>query len=177
MRLPVPRIASGLKPLLLLVGVAAAIAVGVGVMLWAIGPTYSLLYANLAPKKPRRSPRRSTARAFPTSSKAAATPSACRPSSSPRRASSSPAQGLPESGGGVNAMTKDPGFGVSQFMENARYQHALETELARTIASLQNVQGARVHLADGAPVRVRQRPPARFGASVFLQIEGRPPAR
>ena len=33
---------------MLLVGVAAAIAVGVGVMLWAIGPTYSLLYSNLA---------------------------------------------------------------------------------------------------------------------------------
>jgi flagellar M-ring protein FliF len=46
-----PRIASGLKPLMLLVGVAAAIAVGVGVMLWAIGPTYSLLYANLAPEE------------------------------------------------------------------------------------------------------------------------------
>ena len=44
-------------------------------------------------------------------------------------------QGLPEGGGGVNAITKDPGFGVSAFMEGARYQHALETELARTIAS------------------------------------------
>jgi len=33
-------------------------------------------------------------------------------------------------------MAKDPGFGVSQFMEGARYQHALESELARTIASL-----------------------------------------
>jgi len=42
---------------------------------------------------------------------------------------------------------KDPGFGVSQFMENARYQHALETELSRTIASLKQVEGARVHLA------------------------------
>ncbi len=42
---------------------------------------------------------------------------------------------------------KDPGFGVSQFVENARYQHALETELAHTIASLRPVEGARVHLA------------------------------
>jgi len=32
-------------------------------------------------------------------------------------------------------------------MENARYQHALEGELARTIASMGNVQDARVHLA------------------------------
>ena len=58
---------------------------------------------------------------------------------------------------------KDPGFGVSQFMENARYQHALETELARTIATLRPVEGARVHLAvprQSAFVRDHQRPPA-----------------
>ncbi len=42
------RVITGLKPLILLVGVAAAIAAGVGIMLWSIGPTYSLLYANLA---------------------------------------------------------------------------------------------------------------------------------
>ena len=42
------RVISGMKPLLLLVGVAAAIAAGVGVMLWSVGPTYSLLYSNLA---------------------------------------------------------------------------------------------------------------------------------
>ena len=80
------------------------------------------------------------------------------------------AQGLPESGGGVNAMTKDPGFGVSAFMESARYQHALETELARTIASLQNVQGARVHLAMARQSAfVSDRRPG--SASVFLQIK------
>ena len=39
------------------------------------------------------------------------------------------------------------GFSTSQFMEGARYHHALETELARTIGSLQPVQSARVHLA------------------------------
>ena len=44
-------------------------------------------------------------------------------------------------------LDKDPGFGVSQFIENARYQHALETELGRTIASLRPVEAARVHLA------------------------------
>jgi hypothetical protein len=39
---------SGLKPLLLLLGVAGAIAVGVGVALWSQGPNYSLLFGNLA---------------------------------------------------------------------------------------------------------------------------------
>ena len=137
-----------LKPLLLLVGVAAAVAAGVGVMLWSVGPTYSLLYSNLAAKTPRRSPRRSTGAAHSLQARRRRRRrSACRPNNSPRRVCKLAAQGLPEGGGGVNAMTKDPGFGVSAFMENARYQHALETELARTIAILQNVQGARVHLA------------------------------
>jgi len=47
--IPAPqRVISGMKPLLLLVGVAAAIAAGVGVMLWSVGPTYTMLYGNLA---------------------------------------------------------------------------------------------------------------------------------
>jgi flagellar M-ring protein FliF len=77
---------------------------------------------------------------------------------------------LPEGTGGFANLSKDPGFGVSQFMEGARYQHALEAELARTIASLRPVEGARVHLAvprESAFVRDRQ--PA--SASVFVQLK------
>ena len=42
-----PRVAAGLKPLLLLVGIAAAVAAGVSVVLWSRGPNYSLLFPNL----------------------------------------------------------------------------------------------------------------------------------
>jgi len=38
-----PNLAAGLRPLLLLVGLAAAVAAGVGVTLWTKGPTYSVL--------------------------------------------------------------------------------------------------------------------------------------
>ena len=68
-------------------------------------------------------------------------------------------------------MEKDPGFGVSQFMENARYQHALESELARTIQGLKPIDSARVHLAvpqQSAFVRDRRL----VSASVFLQLRG-----
>jgi len=79
-------------------------------------------------------------------------------------------QGLPEGGGGFALMDKDPGFGVSQFMENARYQHALEAELARTIAALRPVEGARVHLAvPRQSAFVRDHKGA--SASVFLQLK------
>jgi len=58
------------------------------------------------------------------------------------------AAGLDEpSGVGIELLSQDQAFGTSHFTETARYQHALETELARTISSLRNVESARVHLA------------------------------
>src|SRR3954464_11449403 len=165
-----PRIVSGLKPLLLLVGVAGAIAAGVGIMLWAIGPTYSLLYGNLAGEDAAQIAQQLDSARIPyklnDGGQSISVPAEQLASARMKLA----AQGLPEGGGGVNAMTKDPGFGVSAFMENARYQHALETELARTIASLQNVQGARVHLAMARQSAfVSDHKPG--SASVFLQIK------
>jgi flagellar M-ring protein FliF len=164
------RVISGMKPLLLLVGVAAAIAVGVGVMLWSVGPTYSLLYSNLAAEDTAQIAQALDGAGIPYKLEngvgAISVPAEQIAATRLKLA----AQGLPESGGGVNAMTRDPGFGVSAFMENARYQHALETELARTIASLQNVQGARVHLAMARQSAfVSERRPG--SASVFLQIK------
>ena len=164
------RLTAGLKPLMLLIGVAAAIAAGVGVMLWAIGPTYSLLYSNLAADEAAQITQALDSARIPYKldggGNSVSVPADQLASARLKLA----AQGLPEGGGGVNAMTKDPGFGVSQFMENARYQHALETELARTIASVQNVQGARVHLAMARQSAfVSDRRPGT--ASVFLQLK------
>lgn len=38
-------------------------------------------------------------------------------------------------------------IGNSQFLENARYLHALESDLAKTISSLEGISAARVHIA------------------------------
>ena len=48
---------------------------------------------------------------------------------------------------GMEQLSEEQGFGTSQFVETARYHHALEAELARTISSLRNIRSARVHLA------------------------------
>jgi len=45
--LTAPAIPAGFKPLLLLVGLAAAVAAGVGITLWTKGPTFSVLYSTL----------------------------------------------------------------------------------------------------------------------------------
>ncbi|MGH8227408.1 MAG: flagellar basal-body MS-ring/collar protein FliF, partial [Steroidobacteraceae bacterium] len=164
-----PRWAAGVKPLLLLVGIAAAVAAGVAVVLWSRGPSYSLLYGNLA-----ASDQAQITQALDT----AGIPYQLTPDSTGIEVPSEDlnqarlklaGQGLPEDEG-FSLMTKTSGFGVSQFMENARYQHALEIELARTIASLSPVDGARVHLAETPQSAfVRDRIPA--SASVFVQLK------
>jgi flagellar M-ring protein FliF len=67
-------------------------------------------------------------------------------------------------------MEGDQGFGTSQFVENARYQHALETELGRTIANLRPVREARVHLALPKPSAFT-RTKDEASASVVLQLQ------
>lgn len=168
--LPKPSlIPPNLKPLLLLVGIAAAVAAGVGVVLWTKEPTYSLLYGNLGQQDAAEIVQALQTAGIPykLDGNGAITVPAGQVHDARLKLAG---QGLPQADGGFAVMSKDPGFGVSQFMEGARYQHALETELARTIANLQQVEAARVHLAlprQSAFVRDR-RPPS---ASVLLQLK------
>ncbi|MEQ9004420.1 MAG: flagellar basal-body MS-ring/collar protein FliF, partial [Pseudomonadales bacterium] len=56
--------------------------------------------------------------------------------------------GLPKADGvGFELLDRDTGIGTSQMAETARFQRALEGELARSVATLNSVQSARVHLA------------------------------
>jgi flagellar M-ring protein FliF len=157
-----------LRPLALLLGIAAAVAAGVVIVLWSKEPTYSLLYGNLGQQDAAQIAQALDTNSIPYKIDGG---SITVPSDRVHDARLKlAAQGLPEGDGGFAVMSKEPGFGVSQFMEGARYQHALETELARTISNLQPVEGARVHLAlprQSAFVRDR-RPPS---ASVFLQMK------
>lgn len=70
---------------------------------------------------------------------------------------------------GYELLDESQPLGQSQFMENARYLRSLEGELARTIASINQVKTARVHLAiPKRSVFVRdQREPT---ASVFTEL-------
>ncbi|MFZ5493160.1 MAG: flagellar basal-body MS-ring/collar protein FliF [Pseudomonadota bacterium] len=154
----------------LLVALAACIASIVGIALWARTPDYSLLYGSLE--------ERDTAQVVAALEKAAipyrldaATGAVRVPSTAVHEARMKlAAEGLPKgSGSGLEMLSQDPGFGVSRFMENARYQHAVENELVRTITAMAGVQQARVHLAipeRSVFVRERDKP----SASVMLQL-------
>ncbi len=163
-------LSSALKPVLLLFGIAGAVAAGLTVVLWSRGPNYSILYANLGAEDQAQIAQALDAAQIryrlQPGSNAIEVPTEHLADARLKLAG----QGLPEGGGGFATLDKDPGFGVSQFVESARYQHALETELARTIANLRPVEGARVHIAlprQSAFVRDHRA----ASASVFVQLK------
>ena len=169
--LDMPRnVMASLRPVLLLLGVAAAVAAGVAVMLWWQGPNWSLLYGNLSARDAgevvQALQSAGIRHQLNASTGAIMVPAEKVHDARLQLAS----QGLPESSSsGLDLVSKDSSFGVSQFMENARYQYALETELGRTIAALRGVEAARVHLAlPQQSAFVRDRRPA--SASVLVQL-------
>lgn len=56
-------------------------------------------------------------------------------------------QGMPESGRIGFEIFDRTAFGATEFLEQVNFRRALEGEIARTIASLDEVDGARVHIA------------------------------
>lgn len=79
-------------------------------------------------------------------------------------------EGLPRASGfGFELLQEDQGIGTSRQMEEVRRNRALEGELARSVATLNSVESARVHLAlprDSVFVRDRVKP----SASVLLTL-------
>lgn len=161
---------TGLRPLMLLVGIALAVSLGVGVMLWWKGPDWSLLYGNLSAADAGQVTQALTSAniSYKISEANGAILVPAEKVSEARLQLA--AQGLPESSNtGVDLVSRESGIGTSQFMETARYQYALETELARTISALRNVEAARVHLAmPQQSAFVRDRRPVT--ASVLVQL-------
>ncbi len=141
-----PRRVPGLRGLALLAGVAASVAVGVGVILWMQKPDYQLLYGNLTDRDAGSVVQGLEGAGIPyrISGGTVLVPADKIHEARLKLA----AQGLPQgTAAGIEIIEDQKGFGSSQFMETARYHHALEVELARTIATVQSVQNARVHLA------------------------------
>src|SRR5271156_3070829 len=159
----------GLKQAGLLIGVAAAVAVAIWLVLWSQGQNYTVLYGQLSERESGQVMDALTAAGIEyklSPSGAVSVPEAKVQEARIRLAS----QGLPQSDAmGIEMIQKDSAFGSSTMMESARYQSVLETELARTIAKVQGVQSARVHLALPKP-SVFLRDARKATASVMLQL-------
>src|SRR6202789_3705975 len=159
----------GLKQAALLIGVAAAVAVAIWLVLWSQGQKYSVLYGQLSEREGAQVMDALTAAGIEyklSPSGAVSVPEAKVQEARIRLAS----QGLPQSDAmGIEMIQKDSPLGSSSMMESARYQSVLETELARTIMKVQGVQGARVHLALPKP-SVFLQDARKATASVLLQL-------
>ncbi|MFK2903803.1 flagellar M-ring protein FliF [Dyella ginsengisoli] len=136
------------RQLMLLVGVALAVAMGVAVVLWSRGPNYGMLYAGLDQKD---------AAAITQALQASNTPYTLAGDGTTIMAPQADlaairlrlaGQGLPQGSANSTVLpAADSPFGMSDMAERTRYQQMLETDLGNTIGALQSVRSARVHLA------------------------------
>lgn len=159
-----------MRKLGMLLAIALAVAAGLFVFFWSQKPQYLPLYTGLDAKATAEATDLLRAAQIPFKLDQA-TGAISVPESHVHDARLKLAgSGLTDNGRlGFELMERDPGFGVSQFVENARYQHALETELVRTISTLRPVRDARVHLAIPKPSAFTRRREA-ASASVVLEL-------
>jgi len=150
--------------------VAAAIALGLWLFFWTQKPNYVPVFAGLDAKSTAEASDLLRTAQIPFQIDSGSGALSVESDQVGKARLALAAAGLPAAeGGGFEMLQGDQGFGTSQFVENARYQHALETELARTIANLRPVREARVHLALPKPSAfTRQKEPA--SASVVLHL-------
>lgn len=159
-----------LRQIGLMVGLAASVALGVAVVLWAQEPNYQPVVGDLSSYNPEdvttileqanieyRMEPRTGALLVPSEQVYNA------------RLKLAAAGVTDERTIGYELLDQDRGLGTSQFMEDISYRRGLEGELARTISAMRNVRNARVHLAiPKRSVFVRDaRTPT---ASVFLEV-------
>lgn len=160
----------GMRQLAMLIGLAASITLGVMAAFWAQAPSYSMLYSNISDREAGEIIDVLTGSEIPheLDRKTGAILVAGDRIHDARLKLA--AQGLPRgSDFGLEIIQGETGFSTSQFMENARYHHAVETELSRTIGNLRPVQHARVHLAlpkSSAFLRHKKKP----SASVLVHL-------
>lgn len=159
-----------MKQMAFLFAIAASIAVGGYVLMWAQTPNYQVLFNDLSARESSDIvavlQQSDTDYKLDSSTGALMVPASKVQSLRMTLA----AEGLPRSASpGMEMLNQDQGFGTSQFIERARYQHAMEEELSRSISEIYNVKSARVHLAvPKQSVFVRERKPP--SASVVVNL-------
>lgn len=155
----------------LMVGLAASVAIGFAVVLWSQQPDYRPLYGGLAGMDSKQIMETLAAADIAYTVEPNSGALLVKADDVARARMKLAAAGVTPSDSniGFEILDKDQGLGTSQFMEATRYRRGLEGELARTISSLNNVKGARVHLAipkSSVFVRDERKP----SASVLVEL-------
>jgi len=152
------------RQLRLLLGLAASIAIGISLFQWMMTPDYAPLYGELSPSASGDIIRSLDGSGTPYRV-GAANGIISVPADKVRELRLKLAsEGLPQNDGtGYDMLFQEQEMGVSSFVQKARFDRALESELAASIASLDSVKMARVHLAlpkQSAFVRKKDKPAA-----------------
>ncbi|MCG4453700.1 flagellar M-ring protein FliF [Pseudomonas sp. MMS21-TM103] len=162
---------SMLRQLGLLVGLAASVAIGFAVVLWSQQPDYRPLYGSLDGMDASQVMQTLGAADISYTVEPNSGALLVKADDLARARMRLAAAGVAPSDNniGFEILDKEQGLGTSQFMEATRYRRGLEGELARTVSSLTNVKGARVHLAipkSSVFVRDERKP----SASVLVEL-------
>lgn len=152
----------------LLIGLAASIAIAIAIVLWMNKPNYTMLPGQLSGETLNDVigvlERNNISYSIDTDSGSVMVESSKVNEAKLKLAAENLSMKF---GHGFEAIDKDQGFGTSSFLQKARYQRALEGELARTITSMRSIKSARVHLAlakESAFIRNKRE----ASASVFI---------
>ena len=148
----------------IIIGLAASIALAVGILMWSQSTSYTLLFGDMQPKELNEVVQLLDAQGvkYELDSVAGSIMVPAEKVHSLRLQLAS--EGYPKQAEtGYQLLDREQGFGISQFRETTQYHRALEGELAKSVASLNSVESARVML--GLPKR-----------SVFVRKQEEPTA-
>ncbi len=166
MMVPVPRFIGAI------LGVVISVLLSIGIYTWGTNPSYTSLYNGLEPGDAAEVVAALQASGIKYELNASSGSVMVESGRVHEARLNMASQGLPKGTAmGVEMLQQEQSFGTSQFVESARYHHAMEVELARTISTMRNVKSARVHLAipkQSVFVRKQQKP----SASVALNLYG-----
>jgi flagellar M-ring protein FliF len=158
------------RQLALLIGLAASLALAIGLVQWAMAPTYKPLFGRMAPEDTNKVITTLDANGIDYSLDRRSGMVAVPAADLQRARLALASEGFPRAEGvGFESLYREQEIGLSSFMEQARFHRALEGELSRTIAAMDVVRSARVHLALGrqsAFLRAREEP----AASVMVNL-------
>ncbi|MDD2160721.1 flagellar basal-body MS-ring/collar protein FliF [Pseudomonas sp. MIL19] len=162
---------SMLRQIGLLVGLAASVAIGFAVVLWSQQPDYRPLYGSLDGMDASQVMETLSAADIKYTVEPNSGALLVQADDLARARMRLAAAGVApkDNSVGFEILDQEQGLGTSQFMEATRYRRGLEGELARTVASLNNIKAARVHLAipkSSVFVRDERKP----SASVLVEL-------
>ncbi|MFT7287164.1 MAG: flagellar M-ring protein FliF [Halieaceae bacterium] len=159
-----------IRQIALLFGLAASVALGLGLVQWTVKPDFKPLFGTMAPEDMNSVIAALEAGGIDYNMDGRSGMVAVPAGDIHRARLLLASDGYPRAEGvGFESLYREQEIGLSTFMEQARYHRSLEAELSRTIASMDSVRGARVHLAmakQTAFLRAREKP----AASVMLGL-------